>query len=115
MDQSTRRTVAQNVKRFRLAAGWKQEDLGSRADLAQTTISSVENENGKSPTLTILDSIAGALGIPTWTLMVETDLMDKEQLKSLDAVVQSYTKLPATGQHQIDRVAEAETRYARAS
>lgn len=112
MDRQTRKNVARNVKRFRELAKFDQTTLGDRAGIGQTTVSSVEKENGKSPTLVTLDSIAAVLGIPTWTLLIDTDQMDKTQLKALDAIVQSFSKLPAPGQAQINRVAEAETRYA---
>jgi transcriptional regulator with XRE-family HTH domain len=114
MDQTTRRTVARNVKRFRKLANLTQIELGVKSEVGQTTVSSVEREDEKSPTLSTLDSLAAAFGIPTWTLLIDTDQMSKDQLKALDAVVRHYAKLPANGQTQIDRVAEAETRYAKA-
>lgn len=113
MDKQTRKNLARNVKRFRELARLDQTELGTRAGIGQTTVSSVEKESGKSPTLVTLDSIAAALGIPTWTLLIDTDQMDKEQVKTLDSIVRSFVKIPGPGQDQINRVAEAEMRYAK--
>lgn len=114
MDTSTRKIVAANVKRLRLARNMTQTDLGKRSGAGQTTVSSIENPDGKSPTLETLSLLASALNVPEWTLLVDGAALDAGQLNSLDHLVHTYACLPATGKSQVHRVAEAEERYAKA-
>lgn len=90
-----------------------QTDLGRRSGVGQTTVSSVENPEGKSPTLETLAALARALQVPEWTLLVAGPAMDARQLISLDTLVTTYTDLPEAGKTQVQRVAEAEERYAK--
>jgi len=114
MDTNTRKIVAANVARLRKDRGMNQTELGSRAGVGQTTISSIENPDGKSPTLETLSAIAKALQVPEWTLLVDGSALDSTQLKALDHLVHIYADLPAAGKNQVQRVAEAEDRYAKA-
>ncbi len=114
MDTNTRKIVAANVARLRKDRGMNQTELGSRAGVGQTTISSIENPEGKSPTLETLSAIAKALQVPEWTLLVDGSALDSTQLKALDHLVHIYADLPAAGKNQVQRVAEAEERYAKA-
>lgn len=113
MDTSTRKIVAANVKRLRLSRNMTQADLGKRSGAGQTTVSSIENPGGESPTLETLSLIASALNVPEWTLLVDGAALDASQLNSLDHLVHSYASLPATGKSQVHRVVEAEERYAK--
>lgn len=54
--------VAENVRRFRLARGWSQEDLATRAEIAQSAVSFIENARGGQTTETI-DRLAEALSV----------------------------------------------------
>lgn len=110
MDSRTRKIVAENVKRLREAAGLTQAALGKRSGKSQRNISDVENPEGKSPTLATLEAIADGLKVPLWMLVVENTL-DPSHMKALDGIVSYYTQIPASGQAQIERVAEAEARY----
>lgn len=114
MDTNTRKIVAANIARLRKDRGMNQTELGSRAGVGQTTISSIENPEGKSPTLETLSAIAKALQVPEWTLLVDGSALDSAQLKALDHLVHIYADLPAAGKNQVQRVAEAEERYAKA-
>lgn len=114
MDTNTRKIVAANIARLRKDRGMNQTELGSRAGVGQTTISSIENPEGKSPTLETLSAIAKALQVPEWTLLVDGSALDSNQLKALDHLVHIYADLPAAGKNQVQRVAEAEERYAKA-
>jgi transcriptional regulator with XRE-family HTH domain len=115
MDTQTRKIVAANVRRLRKQADMNQTVLAQKADLGQTTISSLEQPEGKSPTLDILTAVAGAFGVPVWTLLIDMDDSPPDRMRALDVVVRAYTHIPADGQRQIERVAEAEQRYAKAS
>jgi transcriptional regulator with XRE-family HTH domain len=61
MDSTTRQIVAANVKRLRLARGLSQTALGEKSGTGQTTVSSVERSDGKSPTLETLALLAKTL------------------------------------------------------
>ncbi len=54
--------VAANVRQFRLARGWSQEDLAKLADIAQSAVSFIENARGGQTTETI-DKLAEALSV----------------------------------------------------
>ena len=115
MDSKTRTIVARNVLRLRKAHGWNQTELAQKSGAAQTAISSIENEHGKSPTLSTLDKVATAFGVESWLLTVaELPSTDKETLNGIASVVGAYIRLPDTGKRQVERVAEAEDRYAKA-
>ena len=115
MDSNTRKTVATNVKRLRALRGWTQTDLGTKSGIAQTTISSVERPEDKSPTLDTLSQLAAAFDVPPWTLLVDLDGLDAGRLRAMDGLVRSFAKLPPDGQDQVSRVAEAEMRYSKVS
>lgn len=114
MDSNTRKLLAANVKRLRLDLGWNQTELGKRSGVGQTTVSSVENGEGKSPTLETISALGRALGVPEWTLLVDGSAMDAAQLQGIDHLVHTYLDLPNAGKTQVQRVAEAEERYAKA-
>lgn len=114
MDSTTRQIVAHNVKRLRLARGLSQTALGEKSGTGQTTVSSVERPDGKSPTLETLALLAKVLDVPDWTLLVDGSALDASQLNALDTLVHIYAGLPTTSKSQVERVAEAEARYAKA-
>jgi transcriptional regulator with XRE-family HTH domain len=114
MEIETRQLVAANVKRLRQARHMTQTQLGERSGVGQTTVSSVEQPGGKSPTLETLAALAKALDVPEWTLLVDGAALDASQLKAMDALVHAYAALPSAGKTQVLRVAEAEERYAKA-
>ena len=114
MEIQTRQLVAANVKRLRQARHMTQTQLGERSGVGQTTVSSVEQPGGKSPTLETLAALAKALDVPEWTLLVDGAALDATQLKAMDALVHAYAALPSAGKTQVLRVAEAEERYAKA-
>lgn len=115
MDSTTRKHVAENVLRLRKQRGWSQTELASKAGVGQTTVSSVERPEDKSPTLETLEQLAQAFGVPAWTLLIDSDDMDPAGMRALDGLVRSFAKLPQSGQDQVSRVADAEARYAKVS
>lgn len=67
-----RRRVGLNVKRFRQEKSWSQEGLAFEAKLHRTYISGVER-GVRNPTVTVLESIAFALGVPSSSLLSELE------------------------------------------
>jgi transcriptional regulator with XRE-family HTH domain len=63
-----RRRVGLNVRKFRGDKGLSQEQLAFEAGLHRTYISGVER-GVRNPTVTVLDQIATALGIPAGQLL----------------------------------------------
>ena len=55
-----RQRLAVNIKRLRKERGWSQEALAAEAGLDRTYISGIERKM-KSPTVTVVDRVAGAL------------------------------------------------------
>jgi len=58
-----RRRLAMNIKRLRAEQALSQEELAERASLHRTYISGVERAV-RNPTITVLEKIAVALGVP---------------------------------------------------
>lgn len=112
-NKNTRKILANNVKRLRMARGMNQMDLGKRAGLGQTTISSIEHPEGKSPSLETIASLANALEIPEWALLLDDDHPDAHKFSEIGHLVNTYTRLPEEGREQVTRVAEAESRYSK--
>ncbi|MFC7053317.1 helix-turn-helix domain-containing protein [Hansschlegelia quercus] len=65
-----RRRVGLNVKRLRQEKGWSQEALAFEAKLHRTYVSGVER-GVRNPTVTVLEVIAAALGLPSSRLLDE--------------------------------------------
>lgn len=71
VSQDVRRMVAKNAMRLRKQDGINQTAMGALAGVGQTTISSLEDPDGKSPTLETLSAVAQACGVAEWALLVD--------------------------------------------
>ena len=60
----------QNVKRYRLARQWSQEELAAECGLHRTYISGIERGR-RNPTLSIITLVAKALGLSLSELLEE--------------------------------------------
>jgi transcriptional regulator with XRE-family HTH domain len=67
---AARRTLAQHVRRLRIARQMSQEDLAHAADLSQDQISEIENAK-HSTTLDNIQRLAFALGVTVADLLGE--------------------------------------------
>jgi len=63
-----RRRVGQNVRKFRLAKGWSQEEFADECGLHRTYVSGVER-GVRNPTITVLQKIAKALKVSPGALL----------------------------------------------
>lgn len=115
MDATIRKILAANIFRLRTDNNWSQTTLAKKSGVVQSAISYLEKAEGKSPTLDTIEGLATAFGVPSWTLLVPTDNMPPDKIREMSHVVSTYTLLPANGQQQVARIAEAEARYAKAS
>lgn len=65
-----RRRLGLNLKRYREEQGFSQEAFADECGLHRTYISGIER-GVRNPTVIILEKIAGALKVPTGTLLDE--------------------------------------------
>lgn len=65
-----RERVGLNLKKYRSAAGLSQEGLALECGLHRTYVSGVER-GIRNPTVTVLERLAGPLGVPSWRLLDE--------------------------------------------
>jgi transcriptional regulator with XRE-family HTH domain len=63
-----RQRLAANIVRLRKEKDWSQEELADRAGLHRTYISAVER-CVRNPTITVVEKIAGALGVKAGALL----------------------------------------------
>ncbi|WP_066558853.1 helix-turn-helix domain-containing protein [Croceicoccus bisphenolivorans] len=66
MDICTR--LGKNVRRLREAKGWSQEDYADRAGIHRTYVSDIERGR-RNPTVTVVEKLAGPLGVRTGELL----------------------------------------------
>lgn len=107
-----RAALARNIKRLRERAGLSQNQLSKKSDVAQTAISYLEREDGKSPTWDTIEKIADTFGVHPFILL--TDLPENfayPDISGGDFVLRTYLHSPPDGQAQLRRIAEAEARY----
>ncbi|MBH1745227.1 helix-turn-helix transcriptional regulator [Stenotrophomonas maltophilia] len=109
------RTLADNVRRLMEAAGDTQAKVAKRAGLAQRSVGNVVTygtTHETSPTLRTVDGIADAYGVPVWMLLLDQVPLEVLQSPELGRLIDNYVKAPASARANIDRVADAEVRYA---
>jgi len=63
-----RRQLGRNLKRLRSEKGWSQEELADQAGLHRTYVSGVER-GVRNPTITIVATLAKALGVSAGELL----------------------------------------------
>lgn len=66
MDIRTR--LGQNVRRLREEKGWSQEDYADRAGIHRTYVSDIERGR-RNPTITVVEKLAGPLGVEAGRLL----------------------------------------------
>jgi transcriptional regulator with XRE-family HTH domain len=111
MDGNTRAAIARNIKMLRESIPLSQTQLAAKAGVGQTSISNMEQPDGKSPTSDTLDCVARALRVPPWVLMLPHIPSDPEMLKQLEKLALTYLTVDDAGRRTIDTIAEAEARY----
>jgi XRE family transcriptional regulator, regulator of sulfur utilization len=60
--------LGRTIQKLRDQQGWSQQELAKRSGVSQGQISTLERGEG-NPSITILDQISKALGVPTWVLV----------------------------------------------
>lgn len=107
--EDAKEVVARNVRALLAEKGWTHKDLQKRSGVAQTTISHIVRTG--STTTGRLDAIAKAVGLPGWALMVPK-FPGISVLRGLAEVAELYLSCEDDGRAQIQRIAEAEARFA---
>ena len=67
-----RQRLALNMKRYRAAKGWSQEQLAFEAGVHRTYVSDLERAS-RNPSITILDKLAAPFGITASTLVADVE------------------------------------------
>ncbi|MEM6901280.1 MAG: helix-turn-helix transcriptional regulator [Pseudomonadota bacterium] len=63
-----RERLSRNMRRLRQAKGWSQEEFAHEAGIHRTYISDLER-GARNPTISIIDKLAVALGVPVGALL----------------------------------------------
>jgi transcriptional regulator with XRE-family HTH domain len=63
-----RKRLGNNVRRLRQEKGWSQEDYADRAGIHRTYVSDIER-GARNPTVTVVEKLAGPLGVKTGVLL----------------------------------------------
>lgn len=56
--------ISENIKKYRLKLGLSQEDFAKISDVKYTTLTKIESNVIKNPSILIISKIAKALNIP---------------------------------------------------
>lgn len=75
-----RRDLGLAVRQARIKRGWSQEVLAEEAGVHRTYISKFE-QGGRNPSLSTLEDLADALGIPLMELFRSADRASKRRKK----------------------------------
>lgn len=109
--------MAENVRRLMTDRGDSQKSLADRAGLSQRAIGDLltyGRGHFKSPTIRTADAIAGALDTTLWALLIPSMDVDLLKSRALLGIIESYRSASTEGRDTILRIAQAESRYARA-
>ena len=68
--EDVRDRLAQNLRKLRQAKGLSQEEFAHQAGLHRTYVSDLER-GSRNPTITVVDKLAVALGVPVGALLDE--------------------------------------------
>lgn len=67
-----RARLSLNMRRLRQSKGWSQEEFAHQAGLHRTYISDLER-GARNPTITVVEKLALALGVPVGALLDAQD------------------------------------------
>lgn len=110
MPPDIRTILARNLSAARRDAGHTQASLSRRSGVPQTTISAVERRVHAASVETVAE-LARALNLPPY-LLLHPDPPPQTVLAAAERLIHTYTALPEDGRAQVDRVLDAESRYA---
>lgn len=65
-----RERLSRNMRRLRQSKGWSQEEFAHQAGLHRTYVSDLER-GARNPTISVVDKLAVALGVPVGDLLDE--------------------------------------------
>jgi transcriptional regulator with XRE-family HTH domain len=67
-----RKRLSLNLRRYRAAKGWSQEELAFQAQIHRTYISDLER-GSRNPSITVLERLAAPLSVSASALLAEPD------------------------------------------
>ncbi len=112
--ESTRTIVVNNLKSLMTEFGIQKQDLPKKSGVSSRMVSYIL-AGERTPSIEILDKLASAFGITGWQLMVPNLHASLVRNGRLEKLIQSYVEIAEEGRELIDRVAQRETEYKRAS
>lgn len=118
MEKEVVQALADNVRRLMADRQESQAALAGRAGLSQRVVGDLltyGRGHFKSPTLRTVTAISEAYGVPTWMILLPGLPIELLKAQAIKALLTNYIAAPADGRTNIDRIAEAEVRYARAA
>jgi transcriptional regulator with XRE-family HTH domain len=60
---TTKMSIGENIKRYRVKLGLSQEEFANKSGVKYTTLTKIESNVIKSPSVLVMDKIAKSLGI----------------------------------------------------
>ena len=106
--------LAHNVKTLRVAKELNQTELAKKSGLSQKVISNLERagELRIHPTIETLSSVADALGVPAFILLmpISEPLLVNIMQDKVSRLIDNYIHASSEGQAMIDRIGELESR-----
>ena len=111
MDKHARKILADNIRSLRESRKLSQSKLAKKAGTGQTTVSSMEDPTGKAPGIDNIESIAHALGVETYYLLIPGAPTGAKSGHMIEKTVSSTCSAEPEGIANIERIAETEARY----
>lgn len=114
-DRATALALTDNLQRLMDHFGLSQAQLAKKSGVGQRTLSTLldrENPLEINPRATTLARLAECFEIPSWQLLIPGLPIELLTSKRLTKLVEHYRDAPEAGRETVDRIAEAEVRYA---
>lgn len=113
--------IRKNLKRHLAARDWTIRGLAQRANIADTSVLRMVGRKDLPddcdpdlfvhPTTTNLQSLADALGVPLWTLLVDGAPVEPVAAHRLDSIMRRLLKLDRRSLQTVEEIAEMASRH----
>lgn len=106
--------LATNLQRLMAAQGLSQAQLSKKADVGQSTLSTLLDTTKPleiNPRAKTIEQLALYFGVSSWQLLIPDIPLDLLLSDRLTALVETYRDVTEEGRAAIDRVAASERRF----
>lgn len=113
MDNNTLKCLSDNLRLLMDHHKQSQEDLAVKSGLSQRTISNMLTPGAtkKGPNIENISAVARAYKLETWHLLIPGQPIELLLSKSVEKLLENYTKVEKHSRDNLDRIAENELRY----